>query len=213
MTRIEGKLDTNKTLLGEDEQWFKTGCAGNGAPYVLRALLNRLEDPNSSPFTKSSPEVPRLAAAFLGEDCAGGRGLSAAEIEKKSKPSLSKPRRPRQSRDGRQKSCLSSNANAPLYLLRHLRFRSHCSSPRLLCAGVKRHTAGALCLTLPGQKCNAHRPLLFALSPWDRLCRRDLIRPQRSSRQRHLAARQLRQASHKARGPFCHLSRTFLSQK
>ncbi|HMF06761.1 MAG TPA: hypothetical protein VKE72_07105, partial [Methylocella sp.] len=48
--------------------------------YVLRALLRRLESPGESPFGRDSPEVPKLAAAFLKTDCAGARGLSEAEI-------------------------------------------------------------------------------------------------------------------------------------
>ncbi len=63
-------------------QWQKTVGAADGAPYVLRALLRRLEIPSHSPFAEDSPEVPKLAAAFLKPDCAGARGLSEAEIAK-----------------------------------------------------------------------------------------------------------------------------------
>lgn len=67
MERIEPGLDPTKALDGEEEmtddwanhepyqkrlaeQWSKTGCAAEGAPHVARALLHRLEDPDSSPF-------------------------------------------------------------------------------------------------------------------------------------------------------------------
>jgi hypothetical protein len=75
-------------------QWQKTGCAADGAPYALRALLERLEsyegriransfnNSRASPFGEDSPEVPTLAAKFLDKDCAGARGLSQAEIAK-----------------------------------------------------------------------------------------------------------------------------------
>ncbi len=121
MERIEQRLDPAKDLEGEEgmaevwadresaspapevyekslaEQWHKTGCAADGAPYVVRWLLFRLENSNTSvisvsfrdisfsisfPFTQDSPEVPKLAAAFLHKDCAGARGLSEAEIAK-----------------------------------------------------------------------------------------------------------------------------------
>jgi uncharacterized protein YjbI with pentapeptide repeats len=106
MERIEPTLDPTKALGGEDEmakvwadresespapkvyekslaeQWQTAGCAAEGAPYVLRALLNRLGDPKISPFAPDSPETPKLAAAFLAKDCAGTRGLSDAVIAK-----------------------------------------------------------------------------------------------------------------------------------
>jgi uncharacterized protein YjbI with pentapeptide repeats len=67
-------------------QWQATGCASEGAPYVLRALLGRL-DGNAWPFPKESPEKEspekaKLAATFLDKDCAGARGLSEGEIAK-----------------------------------------------------------------------------------------------------------------------------------
>jgi Pentapeptide repeats (8 copies) len=103
---IERTLDPTKALEGEEkmaedwaehersspapevyakslaEQWGKTGCAADGAPYVLQALLNRLGDAGISPFAADSPETPKLAAAFLDKDCAGARGLSEGEIAK-----------------------------------------------------------------------------------------------------------------------------------
>ncbi|MGH6848685.1 MAG: pentapeptide repeat-containing protein [Methylocella sp.] len=106
---IEQRLAPNKALKGEEEmakvwadrerlsptpdvyekslveQWRKTGCAADGAPYVVRALLNRLDNPKSpeiSPFGADSPQKATLAAAFLEKDCAGARGLSEAEIAK-----------------------------------------------------------------------------------------------------------------------------------
>ncbi len=106
MERIERTLDPTKSLEGEEEmakvwaarvstfptpeayerslaeQWRKTGCDAEGAPYVLRALLHRLDDPETSPFGADSPEKAKLAAAFLDKVCAGARGLLDAEIAK-----------------------------------------------------------------------------------------------------------------------------------
>jgi hypothetical protein len=106
MERIEQRLDPTKALEGEKEmakvwaaresespspevyeksfaeQWRTTGCAVNGAPYVLRALLARL-DTDDSPFDKGSPEKPKLAATFLDEaHCPGAHGLSEADKAK-----------------------------------------------------------------------------------------------------------------------------------
>ena len=64
------------------EQWHNTGCATDGAPYILRALLSRLSGMYLSQFAKDSPEVPKLAADFLKPDCEGARGLTDAEIAK-----------------------------------------------------------------------------------------------------------------------------------
>jgi uncharacterized protein YjbI with pentapeptide repeats len=108
--RLKQRLDPKKDLEGEEEmakvwadherssaapevvkknlakQWRETACAGDGAPYVARALLRRLESTRTSSFAKplfDSPEVPKLAAAFLDtEHCPGARGLSGAEIAK-----------------------------------------------------------------------------------------------------------------------------------
>jgi hypothetical protein len=98
------RLDPGKSLEGEEEmarfwadhersspiqgifeksladQWSKAGCTVDGAPYVLRSLLGRLD--GDSPFAKDSPDVPKLASAFIDKDCAGGRGISEAEIAK-----------------------------------------------------------------------------------------------------------------------------------
>ncbi|MGA9487043.1 MAG: hypothetical protein WBV25_08220, partial [Methylocella sp.] len=62
------------------EQWRKTGCSAEGAPYVLQKLLARLDNPSPPPFDEHSQEGPKLAAAFLDKDCAGARGLSEVEI-------------------------------------------------------------------------------------------------------------------------------------
>jgi hypothetical protein len=56
-------------------QWRLIGCSADGAPYVLAGLI-RTMDSAYSPFSSDSVEVPRLAAAFLKDDCAGARGLS-----------------------------------------------------------------------------------------------------------------------------------------
>jgi uncharacterized protein YjbI with pentapeptide repeats len=55
-------------------QWRHIGCATAGAPYVLGGLIRRMT--GNSPFAPSSPQVRRLAADFLKEDCSGARGLS-----------------------------------------------------------------------------------------------------------------------------------------
>jgi uncharacterized protein YjbI with pentapeptide repeats len=56
-------------------QWQRIGCAAAGAPYVLTALIHTLRD-HLSPFKYDSPQLARLEAEFLKEDCVGGRGLS-----------------------------------------------------------------------------------------------------------------------------------------
>jgi uncharacterized protein YjbI with pentapeptide repeats len=56
-------------------QWQRIGCAADGAPYVLTALIQRLRF-HLSPFNYNSPQLARLAAEFFKEDCAGARGLS-----------------------------------------------------------------------------------------------------------------------------------------
>jgi hypothetical protein len=61
------------------QQLRETGCAAEGAPYVLRNLIWR----HFSVVREQRQEMPSLAAAFLDEEhCAGARGLS--EIEKES---------------------------------------------------------------------------------------------------------------------------------
>jgi hypothetical protein len=113
LLRIEANLDPNKALDGEKEmavvwadhersspapeayekslaeQWRKTGCAADGAPYVVRAFLARvntaffMDHIFSSPFAIDSLEKPKLAAAFLDEaHCAGAHGLSEADKAK-----------------------------------------------------------------------------------------------------------------------------------
>jgi uncharacterized protein YjbI with pentapeptide repeats len=61
-------------------QWQRIGCAADGASYVLRAFIQRLQS-GLSPFMFESPQLARLAAEFLKEDCAGARGLSEAAKE------------------------------------------------------------------------------------------------------------------------------------
>ncbi len=107
MERIEQRLDPTKALEGEDEmakiwaagegksptpeayaktlagQWRELGCADEGAPYVLHALIVRLSIPAISPFRDQSDEPKSLAAAFLDEaHCAGAHGLSEADKAK-----------------------------------------------------------------------------------------------------------------------------------
>jgi Pentapeptide repeats (8 copies) len=115
MKRIEDSLNPTKALEGEDEMakvwweahparevyeervakiWRETGCATEGAPYVLPRLLLRLE----SSFAPSGPQLPELAKAFLDEEhCPGAHGLSDTdkaklkEIRDRSPPPASKP--------------------------------------------------------------------------------------------------------------------------
>jgi Pentapeptide repeats (8 copies) len=54
------------------EQWGQIGCSIDGAPYVARALLNRILTSANSPFSRGSAEVPRLAARFLADECVAG---------------------------------------------------------------------------------------------------------------------------------------------
>jgi hypothetical protein len=63
-------------------QWKRIGCAVDGAPYVLTALIQRLQPPFVSPFKYNSPQLERLEAEFLKEECAGARGLSEDIKEK-----------------------------------------------------------------------------------------------------------------------------------
>ncbi len=104
MKSIEQRLDPEKPLDGEDEMakiwtdqagsppakdvhekrlaevWRETGCAAEGAPYVVRGVLVRLGGVGR-PFDEQSPQPSALAAAFLDEEhCPGARGLT--EVEK-----------------------------------------------------------------------------------------------------------------------------------
>jgi uncharacterized protein YjbI with pentapeptide repeats len=59
------------------EQWREVGCAADGAPYVIRALLAWTREL----FHATSPQEARVAAAFLDtEHCPGARGLAEDEI-------------------------------------------------------------------------------------------------------------------------------------
>jgi uncharacterized protein YjbI with pentapeptide repeats len=71
------------------DQWREVGCSSDGAPHVLQGLVFRLfysvfiaskHDPLVGPFGKDSPEIAKLAAAFLDTDCAGARRLAGYEI-------------------------------------------------------------------------------------------------------------------------------------
>jgi uncharacterized protein YjbI with pentapeptide repeats len=102
--RVGQSLDPSKPLDGENEMakiweaqarfslaieayekrvagiWRETGCAAEGAPYVLRQLLSSLD---STPFDAQSPQKPVLAAAFLDEEqCPCARGLTNGEKAK-----------------------------------------------------------------------------------------------------------------------------------
>jgi uncharacterized protein YjbI with pentapeptide repeats len=66
-----------KTLIG---QWRELGCAAEGAPYVLPALIQQLRT-ILSPFSGRSDAAMSLGAAFLDDlHCAAAHGLSKAEI-------------------------------------------------------------------------------------------------------------------------------------
>jgi hypothetical protein len=114
MERIEQRLDPTKAMEGEDEmakvwaaresetpapeayakgiagQWRELGCAAEGAPYVLHALIAQLSRPFISPFRHQSDAAEALAAGFLDEaHCPGARGLSEsdkAELKKIAAP-------------------------------------------------------------------------------------------------------------------------------
>ena len=54
------------------EQWASTGCKAEGAPYVIRALVDRL----NTEFASPSPHPAALAATFLDDKrCPGARGF------------------------------------------------------------------------------------------------------------------------------------------
>jgi hypothetical protein len=103
MDRIERRLDPDKALKDEDElakiwaareseaatrekyeknaagRWRETGCAAEGAPYVLHALIAGLSSP-LSPFHYQIDAAKALADAFLDEpNCPGAHGLSEAD--------------------------------------------------------------------------------------------------------------------------------------
>jgi hypothetical protein len=54
-----------------EEEWRRAGCNPEKAPYVVEALTPRVD----SAFRQDS--AARLASAFLGNECAGARGISA----------------------------------------------------------------------------------------------------------------------------------------
>jgi hypothetical protein len=57
-------------------QWRELGCAAEGAPHVLYALIGRLGR-DDSPFRDRSDAAKALAAAFIDEaHCPGAHGLS-----------------------------------------------------------------------------------------------------------------------------------------
>jgi uncharacterized protein YjbI with pentapeptide repeats len=76
---------SEKRLAG---MWQEIGCAGDGAPHVLRGLLRHLErseesDTHSNAFSEQSSELPGLAAIFLDEErCPGAHGFTDDEKAK-----------------------------------------------------------------------------------------------------------------------------------
>jgi hypothetical protein len=125
--KIEQRLDPTRPLKGEDEmakvwaaregdsptpeayakslagQWRELGCAAEGAPYVLHALIARLSriarlsSADSSPFRFQSYAAEALASAFLDEArCPGAHGLSEADKAKlKEIAALAAPQAPK----------------------------------------------------------------------------------------------------------------------
>ena len=61
------------------QQWRATGCAANGAPYVIRGMIHILAG-GDSPFGVQSSEPAAIAKAFLDKvQCTGSRGLSSED--------------------------------------------------------------------------------------------------------------------------------------
>jgi uncharacterized protein YjbI with pentapeptide repeats len=114
LKRLEPRLDPEKPLKGEVQmaqrwaelqsssltldayeeelfnEWHRIGCAVDGTPYVLTALIQRLRF-SRSPFRYNSPQLGRLEAEFLKEDCAGARGLPENTKEILKELSLRRP--------------------------------------------------------------------------------------------------------------------------
>jgi hypothetical protein len=104
LERIDATLDPTKPFPAEDEIarvwieeehaspdledyeatlaeiWRELGCSTTGAPYVARSCIRRMTLVSFPSFAPNSPEVPKLAAAFLDDKCLGTRGLSETEI-------------------------------------------------------------------------------------------------------------------------------------
>jgi hypothetical protein len=55
--------------------WRQTGCAADGAPYVLAGIIRTLTS-DRTPFPRESSQAASLAADFLKDECLGANGLS-----------------------------------------------------------------------------------------------------------------------------------------
>jgi uncharacterized protein YjbI with pentapeptide repeats len=101
LTRIKEALDPDKPSPGEADStrqwraaeqasgteladlataWQRIGCEGEGAPYVVAALVARMDDASDSPFGADSPYPAQIAAAFLSEQCEGAKGLGKEDL-------------------------------------------------------------------------------------------------------------------------------------
>ncbi|MGD0105906.1 MAG: hypothetical protein ABSC06_17975 [Rhodopila sp.] len=61
--------------------WKEIGCAADGAPFVVAALVEQLRGFGNvfpSEFANDSPHPAQIAAAFLRDDCAGASWISAS---------------------------------------------------------------------------------------------------------------------------------------
>jgi hypothetical protein len=61
-------------------QWQRIGCERVGAPYVMTALVARMDDASVSPFGADSPYAAQIAAAFLSDQCDGAKGLDKENL-------------------------------------------------------------------------------------------------------------------------------------
>jgi len=61
-------------------QWQRIGCERDGAPYVVTALVARMDDASDSPFGADSPYPAQIAAAFLSDQCEGAKGLGKEDL-------------------------------------------------------------------------------------------------------------------------------------
>jgi uncharacterized protein YjbI with pentapeptide repeats len=61
-------------------QWQRIGCERVGAPYVMTALVARMDDASVSPFGADSPYPAQIAAAFLSDQCDGAKVLGEENL-------------------------------------------------------------------------------------------------------------------------------------
>jgi hypothetical protein len=82
------KAETSAPLSAVLGAWEKIGCDASGAPFVVRALLGRLD---RDLFANEAPAKAKLARAFLTPSCAGAKGLKDSEIARLQKIAGSAP--------------------------------------------------------------------------------------------------------------------------